>query len=62
LLLFVGIERYYLSFTPCESVIFTTRALLILLVADEDDSLVEALGATGSLHINGPVCIRGIPR
>jgi hypothetical protein len=62
-LLHAGLHCSHLSIGPSSGgPITTATTLVVLLVTDEDASLLEALGATGSLHVNGPTVLVGIRR
>jgi hypothetical protein len=56
-----GVHHSHLSLTNSQQ-IDISNTLSILLVTDEDASLVEALGTTRSLHVNGPTGITGLSR
>jgi hypothetical protein len=58
-----GVQRSHLTIgTTSPGPISTNIALKILLVGDQDASLVDALGSNLSLHMNGPTTLIGLPR
>jgi hypothetical protein len=62
-LLHAGLHRSHLSIgQSSDGPLTTATTLAVLLVADEDDSLVEVLGDSASLHVNGPTVLVGIRR
>jgi hypothetical protein len=60
------LERSHLTIRPGHTIRRDSGGgimeLVILLLADEDASLVQGLGARGTLHVSGRLCILGLPR